>query len=76
MQSTEIDGMCVRRSELRVVIQLLNVAIDRQKYSLGRSQAIQARNKLIRLVEFDIPTDMECANLYPDFGGADDAASH
>lgn len=43
------DYVLVRASDLRRVALYLNVAIDRCNYSIGRSQALQARNELFRI---------------------------
>lgn len=43
------DYVLVRASDLRRVALYLSVAIDRSKYSIGRTQALQARNELFRI---------------------------
>lgn len=43
------DYVLVRASDLRRVALYLSVALDRSKYSIGRTQAVQARNELLRI---------------------------
>lgn len=43
------DYVLVRASDLRRVALYLSVALDRSKYSIGRAQALQARNELLRI---------------------------
>ena len=43
------DYVLVRASDLRRVALYLSVALDRSKYSIGRTQAGQARNELFRI---------------------------
>ena len=43
------DYVLVRASDLRRVALYLSVALDRSKYSIGRTQALQARNELFRI---------------------------
>ena len=51
------DYVLVRASDLRRVALYLSVAIDRSKYSIGRTQAKQAQLELLRIQSFAVTLD-------------------
>lgn len=51
------DYVLVRASDLRRVALYLSVAIDRSKYSIGRTQAKQAQIELLRIQSYAVTLD-------------------